>query len=40
MEEIRHAVFNDVDIVILWENFYHPSPEISNLANFFLNEIK
>ncbi len=40
IEEIRHAILNDVDIVILWEDFYHPSPEITNITNSFLNEIR
>lgn len=40
IEEIKHSIFNDVDIVILWEEFYYPSPEITNLTNSFLKEIR
>jgi len=40
LSEIRSAIFNGVDILILWKAFYHPGAEISVLANKFLKEIQ
>jgi len=40
IKEVERAIFNDVDIVVVWKNFYQPSIEITQLAASFLKEIK
>ena len=40
IQEIRKAVFNDADIVVVWKSFYKPTKNISKIANLFLDEIK
>ncbi|MFH1451114.1 MAG: orotidine 5'-phosphate decarboxylase / HUMPS family protein, partial [bacterium] len=40
IQEIRSAVFNGTDIVILWKAFYRASDEVGNLVNEFLGEIR
>jgi len=38
--EVQTAVFNDVDIVVLWKNFFHVSGETIKLTEEFLKEIR
>lgn len=38
--EIQSAIFNSADIVVLWKNFFHYTPQIAQLANSFLKNIK
>lgn len=40
IKEIQSAVFNDVDIVVLWKAFYHATEETAQLAKQFLEEIR
>jgi 3-keto-L-gulonate-6-phosphate decarboxylase len=40
IQEIRRAVFNDADIVVVWKSFYKSTKNISKVANLFLDEIK
>ena len=40
IQEIQTAVFNDVDIVVVWRNFYKSSKETAKLAREFLKEIR
>lgn len=38
--EVQSVIFNDADIVIVWENFYRNTSEVSSFANEFLKAIK
>lgn len=38
--EVQRAVFNDVDIVVVWKSFYKSSAETSEIARKFLKEIR
>lgn len=38
--EVQRAIFNDADIVVVWENFYQSNAETTELAQSFLQEIK
>lgn len=40
IQEVQTAVFNDVDIVVLWRAFYRSSEETIKLAQEFLKEIR
>jgi len=40
IQEVQRAVFNDVDIVVVWRNFYKSSKETAKLAREFLKEIR
>ena len=40
IQEIQTAVFNDVDIVVVWRSFYKSSEETAKLAKEFLKEIR
>ena len=39
IQEVRRAIFNDADIVVVWKEFYQASGETANLAEEFLKEI-
>jgi bifunctional enzyme Fae/Hps len=39
-DEIRRALFNDADIVVVWKSFYKSSAETAGLAREFLKEIR
>jgi len=40
ISEVQTAMFNDVDIAILWRDFYKSSAETINLTEQFLKEIR
>jgi len=40
IKEVRQAIFNDADIVIVWKEFYQASSATAKLAEDFLKEIK
>ena len=40
IQEIRSAVFNDADIVVVWKAFYQIDQETADLAADFLQEIR
>ena len=40
IQEIRSAVFNGANIVVLWKAFYRPGETITSLVNEFLKEIR
>lgn len=40
IKEIQSAVFNDVDIVVLWKAFYQANEETAKLTKEFLKEIR
>ncbi|MGB9609069.1 MAG: orotidine 5'-phosphate decarboxylase / HUMPS family protein, partial [Minisyncoccia bacterium] len=40
IQEIKRAILNDVDIVVLWEAFYKSNSNIKQLVNLFLQEIR
>ena len=40
IQEVQRAVFNDVDIVVVWRNFYKSSKDTAKLAREFLKEIR
>jgi len=40
IQEVQRAIFNDVDIVILWRAFYEKSDETVKLVEEFLREIR
>jgi len=40
IQEVQRAIFNDVDIVILWRAFYEKSDETVKLVQEFLREIR
>jgi len=40
IRDVQTAIFNDVDIVILWRNFYQSSKETVDLTEKFLKEIR
>ncbi|MEI7424570.1 MAG: orotidine 5'-phosphate decarboxylase / HUMPS family protein [Candidatus Staskawiczbacteria bacterium] len=39
IKEIKSAIFNDADIVVVWKNFYQASSDTAQLAKDFLKEI-
>lgn len=40
IKEVQQAIFNDVDIVVVWKSFYQGTEETAKLAEEFLKEIK
>jgi len=40
IQEVQRAVFNDVDIVVVWRSFYKSSKDTAKLAREFLKEIR
>jgi 3-keto-L-gulonate-6-phosphate decarboxylase len=40
IQDVQRAIFNDVDIVILWRAFYKKSDETVKLVQEFLKEIR
>ncbi len=40
IREVQTAIFNDVDIVVLWKDFYRSGQETAKLAQEFLKEIR
>ncbi len=40
IQEVQRAIFNDVDIVVVWRAFYRSSKETLELAETFLREIR
>ena len=40
IREVQRAIFNGVDIVVVWKDFYNSSDESEDLAVEFLKEIK
>jgi len=40
IRDVQTAIFNDVDIVILWRNFYQSSKKTVDLTEKFLKEIR
>lgn len=40
IREVQREIFNDVDIVVVWKDFYEQSGDTQRLAEEFLKEIK
>lgn len=40
IQEVQRAIFNDVDIVVVWRSFHTSSTETTDLAQSFLKEIR
>ncbi|OHA47869.1 MAG: hypothetical protein A2806_02400 [Candidatus Terrybacteria bacterium RIFCSPHIGHO2_01_FULL_48_17] len=40
IREVQRAVFNDIDIVVVWKSFFQHSSETGQLADEFLKQIK
>jgi bifunctional enzyme Fae/Hps len=40
IREVQRAIFNDVNIVVVWKDFYNPNSNTAQLAEEFLREIK
>ncbi len=40
IREVQRAIFNDADIVVVWKEFFKPTPETGKLAEEFLSQIK
>jgi bifunctional enzyme Fae/Hps len=39
-EEVRRALFNDADIVVVWKSFYKSAEDTTKIAEEFLKEIR
>ena len=40
IKEVRSAVFNDADIVVVWKSFFQSSKDTTSLAEQFLKEVR
>ena len=40
IQEVQRAIFNDVDIVVVWKAFYQSTAQTAKLAEEFLKEIR
>ena len=40
IREVQRSIFNDIDIVVVWKDFYSPTGNAGLLAQQFLREIK